>query len=235
MEATATAPVSKPAGRAGPAPQPFKYPPDVVWQEPDWHRLPAYKDVSAADKLAFARLTIAANKAWDAKTGKVAKDGQQYIDQADAAWTAYLKLAPSKPDAKTAYQFVNFYLTQGAVDYAKAARALQAVLVTRPPSAGLYAQLALYNLAAGNTSDYKEARAKAISLADSKQRKDAIAKQLDQYEKEVADAIKAQQKQQQAQSGGTTGSTTPPLKTLPSLGGVSSGGGLNTAGGGPLG
>ena len=157
------------------------------------------------------------------------------IDQADAAWTAYLKLAPAKPDAKTAYQFVNFYLTQGAVDYAKAARALQAVLVTRPPSAGLYAQLALYNLAAGNTSDYKEARAKAISLADSKQRKDAIAKQLDQYEKEVADAIKAQQKQQQAQSGGTTGSTTPPLKTLPSLGGVSSGGGLNTAGGGPLG
>ncbi|MBS2030922.1 MAG: lysine 2,3-aminomutase [Deltaproteobacteria bacterium] len=50
MDASATAPAAaKPAAKAGPAPQPFKYPPDVTWQEPDWRRLPGYKDVSAAD------------------------------------------------------------------------------------------------------------------------------------------------------------------------------------------
>jgi len=47
MHATPTDSTSTP--HAGPAPQPFKYPLDIAWQEPDWRRLPAYRDVTAAE------------------------------------------------------------------------------------------------------------------------------------------------------------------------------------------
>jgi hypothetical protein len=185
------------------------------------------KDEAAAAKLALAKFTIAANEAWDPKTGKLTENGQAQLDQADAAWTAYLKLGPAKPDAKTAFQFVSFYTTQGAVDYAKAERAMEAVLVTRKPTAGLYAQLAVYAIAAGDNSKYEASRKRALALATSPERRTAIAKELDDIEKQVADAIKAQQKAAEASGGTTDGSAgTTPLKSLPGLGGVTSGTGL---------
>lgn len=183
------------------------------------------KDEAAAAKLALAKFTIAANEAWDPKTGKITENGQAQIDQADAAWTNYLKLGPAKPDPKVAFQFVSFYTTQGAVDYAKAERAMEAVLVTRKPTAGLYAQLAVYAIAAGDNSKYEAARKRALSLATSDERRTAIAKELDDIEKQVADAIKAQQKAAQASGGSTDGSAgTTPLKSLPGLGGGVTGG-----------
>lgn len=185
------------------------------------------KDEAAAAKLALAKFTVAANDAWDPQTGKVKEDGQAKIDQADAAWTNYLKLGPAKPDAKTAFQFVSFYTTQGAIDYAKALRAMEAVLVTREPTAGLYAQLAFYAIAAGDNSKYEAARKKSLELATSPERRTAIAKELDDIEKQVADAIKAQQKAAEASGGSTDGSAgTTPLKSLPGLGGVNPAGGL---------
>jgi hypothetical protein len=183
------------------------------------------KDEDAAAKLALAKLTIAANTAFDPKTGKLTENGQAALDQADAAWTAYLKLGPAKPDTRTAYQFVTLYTSQGSVDYAKATRAMEAVLVTKKPTAGLMAQLAVYAVASGDNAKYKAARAKSLALASSAARRTAIAKELDGVEQDVADAVKAQQKAAK-ESGDTSTSTTPALKTLPSLGGVSSGGGL---------
>jgi hypothetical protein len=181
------------------------------------------KDEAAAAKLAFANLQIAANKGFDAQ-GNVAKDGQPLLNAADAAWTNYLKLGPAKPDPKVAFQFVTYYVTPGAIDYAKAARALEAVLVTRKESAGLYAQLAVYKIAAGDNAAYKTARAKALELSDSKDRRDAIAEQLDQVEKDVKDAIAAQAKQAEESAGSGDGaSTTPPIKSLPQLGGGAAG------------
>lgn len=185
------------------------------------------KDEAAAAKLALAKFTVAANDAWDPKTGKLKEDGQAKLDQADAAWTNYLKLGPTKPDAKVAFQFVSFYTTQGAVDYAKAERAMEAVLVTRKPTAGLYAQLAVYAIAAGDNSKYEAARKKALELAPSEERRKGIAKELDDIEKQVEEAVKAQQKAAEASgSTGDTTSTTPPLKSLPGLGGVNPGSGL---------
>jgi hypothetical protein len=179
------------------------------------------KDEAAAAKLALANLQLAANKGFDAK-GNVAKEGQQYLDAANAAWTNYLKLGPAKPDAKVAYQYITYYLTPGAIDYAKATRALEAVLVTRKPSAGLYAQLAFYSIAAGDNAKYKTARAKSLALATSKERRDAIAEQLDDVEKQVRDAIAAQAKQAK-EAGDATTKTTPQLQSLPGLGGASTG------------
>jgi lysine 2,3-aminomutase len=42
-------PVWKPAGKVGAGVQPFKYPLQHEFTEPDWHRLPGYKDVTAAE------------------------------------------------------------------------------------------------------------------------------------------------------------------------------------------
>ena len=48
-QARAARPVWKPAGKAGKAEQPFKYPLERPFVEPDWTRLPGYKGVSAKD------------------------------------------------------------------------------------------------------------------------------------------------------------------------------------------
>ena len=47
MQTTATAPA--PAVPAKPAEQPFSYPLNRAFVEPDWTRIPGYKDVSKAD------------------------------------------------------------------------------------------------------------------------------------------------------------------------------------------
>ncbi|MEH3054587.1 MAG: hypothetical protein PGN13_11380 [Patulibacter minatonensis] len=184
------------------------------------------KDEAAANKLALGRVTIVNNEAYDPATQKLTEDGQTLITQADTAWTNYLKLAPAKPDAKTAYQYVNFYLLPDNTDYAKASRALEAVLVTRKPTAGLYAQLAVFAIAASDTGKYKAARAKALELAESDERRTAIKKQLDDTEQQVKEYVKQQTEAQKKatqdskSTGGDAKSTTPPLQALPNFGGA---------------
>lgn len=175
------------------------------------------KDEAAAAKLAKARLTIATQSGIDAN-GQVVKDGgAELITAAQNAWTKYLALGPAKPDASTAILFSSFFASPGVQQYDKAARALEAVLVTRKPSSGLYAQLALYSLASGNADKAKEARARAIELAPTKERGAAIAKQLDDVEKSIKKQQEAQAKAQESAGGDSSGSTTPKLPTLPTL------------------
>lgn len=179
------------------------------------------KDEAAAAKLAKARVLIASQSAFDANGQIIEDGGQELVTAADNAWTKYLALGPAKPDASAAIQYASFYA--GTQRFDKAARAMEAVLVTRKPSSGLYAQLAVYALASGNEDKYKEARAKALALATSKERRDGIASQLDDVEKQVDEARKAQAEAAAEQSGGSTGDakdTTPPLKSLPNLGGL---------------
>ncbi len=175
------------------------------------------KDEAAAAKLAKARLQIATQSGIDANGQVIEDGGQAYIDAADSAWTKYLALGPAKPDASAAIQFSSFYALPGVSKYDKAARALEAVLVTRKPSSGLYAQLAVYSLASGNADKAKEARARALALATSKTRRDAIAEQLDTIEKSIKKQQEALAKAQEKAGGGESGSTTPSLPTLPTL------------------
>lgn len=175
------------------------------------------KDVDAARRLAKANLAIASAAAFD-ESGNVVEDGgQELITAADNAWTKYLALGPEKPDASVAIQFTSFYALPGVAKFDQAGRALEAVLVTRKPTSGLYAQLAIYALASGNADKAKEARARALELAPSPERRTSIAKELDAIEKSIADQQKAAAKQAEAQGGGESGGTTPPLKTLPTL------------------
>ncbi len=174
------------------------------------------KDEAAAAKLAKARVAIATQSGLDT-TGQVIPDGgAALVAAADNAWVRYLALGPSKPDGSTAILFSSFYASPGVAKFDKAARALEAVLVTRKPNSGLYAQLALYALVSGDNDKYEEARDRAIELAPNKERGDAIAKQLDDYEADIKKQQEAAAKAQES-AGSDSGSTTPALPTLPTL------------------
>lgn len=175
------------------------------------------KDEAAAARLAKARLQIATQSGIDANGQVVEDGGQALITAADTAWTKYLAMGPAKPDGSTAILFSSFYAFPGVSQYDKAARALEAVLVTRKPSSGLYAQLAVYALASGNADKAKDARARALELAPNKTRRDAIAKQLDDVEASIKKQQEALAKAQEEAGGTEGGSTTPRLPTLPTL------------------
>jgi tetratricopeptide (TPR) repeat protein len=176
------------------------------------------KDLTAANNLAKARFTLVQQDAYDAN-GKLKDGGDTLITNADNAWTKYIGLAPVKPDASTASNYVVFYETVGKYD--KAAKALEAVLVTRKASAGLLAQLAEYYYYSSNPDKGDEAAARAEALAESPARKKAITTQVTAWKADVKKQEAAIAKQQAAASKGSdsTGatSTTPTLPTLPTL------------------
>jgi tetratricopeptide (TPR) repeat protein len=178
------------------------------------------KDVTAADNLAKARFTLVQNEAYDTKTGKLKDGGDTLLTNADNAWSKYIALAPVKPDASTASNYILFYETTGKYD--KAARALEAVLVTRKPSAGLLAQLAQYYYYSSNPDKGDQAATRAEALAESPKRKKAITTQVTAWKADVKKqeaAIAKQQAAASSSSGSSTTGTTPKLPTLPTLAG----------------
>ncbi|MDO9357183.1 MAG: hypothetical protein Q7T55_26030 [Solirubrobacteraceae bacterium] len=178
------------------------------------------KDVAAAEKLARARFAIANEEAFDQTGNVIDAKAQALVTAADEAWTNYLKLAPAEPSRAVSASYSSFYAYPGVAQYDKAARALEVNLVSRPPSAGLYAQLAIYWLFGGSTEKYADARREAIKLAESDSRKAGITKQLDDYKKQYDEAIAAQAKQakeaEKEQETSPSG-TSPKIKTLPLL------------------
>ena len=97
--------------------------------------------------------------------------GLQQLRQADAAWTRYLALNPTKPDAATANLMVQAYGQAGLKQYPKAVSALEIVIDSRAASAGLYAQLAVLAAGANQTRKSELSEQKAIDLAPKAQRK----------------------------------------------------------------
>lgn len=176
----------------------------------------AERDIEAAEKtletdpdneqalarLARGRLALANAVAFDPATGAVVEDGgQQLVDEAEQAWERYLAAGPKEPNASVAIQYASFFASPGVADYEKAVRAMQAVLVSREPSSGLYSQLAVYAMAAQDEETAKQARSRALALAGSDQRRDQIRKELDQIQKSVDEQVKAFEEQQQSEGG----------------------------------
>lgn len=174
------------------------------------------KDVAAAEKLAKARLLIATTEAFDASGNVIDEKAQALVTAADSAWTKYLALAPAKPSGTVSAGYAAFYAYPGVSQYDKAARALETNLVTREPSAGLYAQLSIYYLASGNNDKAKDAKEQALKAATSETRRTAISKELGEIEASIKKQQEAIAKQTEA-AGSTPDSTTPKLPTLPTL------------------
>src|SRR5262249_48089737 len=97
--------------------------------------------------------------------------GLQQLRQADHAWTKYLALDPTKPDASTANLMVQAYGSAGLQPDPKAVNALEIVMDARADSSGLYAQLAVLAAGANQTRKSELAEQKAIDLAPEDQRK----------------------------------------------------------------
>ena len=122
--------------------------------------------------------------------------GLDQLRQADRAWTKYMALDPSKPDAPTANLMVQAYGQGGLKQYPKAVSALEIVMDNRPDSSGLYAQLAVLAAGANQTRKSELAEQKAIDLAPKDQRK-----QL----KSDIDLAKSQVNVQQPSASGSSG------------------------------
>lgn len=176
------------------------------------------RDEDAALKLARARVQIAQLDGIVPQSGgqiNTEKSGLRLINEAITSWERYMSFGPAKPDAGVAMQYVGLFGIPTVARYDDAARALEAALITREPSPGLYAQLAVYNLVAGDREKYREARARALDLSETAERRKEIKKYLDDVKDDIDKRTRAA-----AKSAGQSGSSTiPKLPTLPAFGG----------------
>src|SRR3954447_6510253 len=151
----------------------------------------AQKKVDSAEKTIQVRRTDPA--AWralakaqyqqagleqDETSGRYTDKGIGYLRQAGRSWERYLALQKGKVDPSLATLMTQAFLPGALNKPAEAVKAWEIVVDSRPPSTGVYSQLAQLAYAAGQTRKGDLAADKAVSLAPKDQRKDVKA-QLD--------------------------------------------------------
>jgi hypothetical protein len=128
---------------------------------------------------------------YDQSTNTFTAKGKGELQRAATAWDRYLALKPSKPDDRTASLMVQAFGPSGLSDASKAVAAQEVVVDARPPSSGLFANLAALAYSAGQTRKGDLAAAKAVSLAD-KDRRDQVKGQLESVKQQAQqDLIKS--------------------------------------------
>jgi hypothetical protein len=95
----------------------------------------------------------------------VSTKGRELFAQVSDAWQQYLSLNPPKPNSALASQMVLVYSEEGLNRSGQAAQALQILVASRPASASLYGELAVYAYKARNLTEGDLAAQKAVSLA----------------------------------------------------------------------
>jgi len=96
--------------------------------------------------------------------------GRELYKQASGAWSSYIALNPSKPNAELAQLMASVYGVEGLNEPAKAVEVLQVAVAVRPTSVYLYTLLAEYAYKAHNTRVGDLGSEKAVSLAPATQR-----------------------------------------------------------------
>jgi hypothetical protein len=128
--------------------------------------------------LARLRLQRAGLDARD--DGTYTTKGKEQLTQAADAWEQHLSLDPKQPDVRLARLMVQAYGQNGLNELPKAVQAQQLVTAAeKPPSTGLYQQLAQLAYQAGDTRTGDLAASRAVDLAPAKDRK-ALRAALDQ-------------------------------------------------------
>ena len=142
------------------------------------------QDAAAFGELARARFQLASvGDNINAETGVLTAEGRTKMRQATAAWEKHVELAET-PDDRLAAVMAQAYVQLD--DPAKATSA-QEVITRARPSAGAFAQLAVYAYSAGQTRRGDLARDRALELTDRDQR-GALRQQLDQARAQAAQA-----------------------------------------------
>ncbi len=142
------------------------------------------EDAAAWGELARARFQLASvGDNVNAETGTFTADGRTKLRQATAAWEKHVEVA-DEPDDRLAAVIAQAYIQLG--EPAKAAGA-QEVITEARPRAGVFAQLAVYAYAAGQTRRGDLARDRALELTDREQR-GTLRQQLEQARAQAAQA-----------------------------------------------
>lgn len=138
------------------------------------------RDAAAWAALARARYQEAGiGDNYDQTAGAFTAKGKQQLRSVGSAWDHYLALNPPKPDPNLAAQMVQAFGPAGLNQATKAVTAQEIIVDAQPPSAGLYARLAVFAYAAGQTRKGDLAAGKALALAPKAQRA-ALKQQLAQ-------------------------------------------------------
>src|SRR3954466_9348041 len=122
---------------------------------------------------------------YDQNAGTFTAKGKQALRSVERSWNRYLALDPAKPDPDLASLMVQALGPAGLSRLPKAVAAQELVIDARPPSAGLYTNLAALAYAAGQTRKGDLASAKAIDLAP-KDQKSLLKEQLQQAKTQAA-------------------------------------------------
>jgi hypothetical protein len=128
-------------------------------------------NVAAWEYLTKALLNEGTGSAYVNEQGAVSSKGRELFKRASAAWTSYLALNPPKANPELANRMVSqVYGEQALNEPARAVQAMQIVLETRPTSASLWSQLAIYAYRASNTRVGDLASQNAVRYAPEAQR-----------------------------------------------------------------
>jgi hypothetical protein len=133
------------------------------------------KDARAWADLAALRFQVATTGDGYDQANQVYTDkGKVELRKAETAWDRYLALNPKPPDDKVANQMIRAFGPDGLQAYDKAVGAMEIVIDSRPPSATLYANLAVLAHAAKQDRKSTLAQGKAEDLAKTKAERDQI-------------------------------------------------------------
>src|SRR4051812_32411796 len=122
---------------------------------------------------------------FDQNAGAFTAKGKQALAKVERSWDRYLALDPKKPDATLASLMVQALGPSGLNRLPKAVAAQEYVIDARPPSAGLYTNLAVLAYAAGQSRKGDLAAGKAVELAP-KDQKSLLKEQLQQAKTQAA-------------------------------------------------
>ena len=130
-----------------------------------------------------AYIEAGANGNFDTTASQFTASGRQVLATAKQAWNQYLTLNPTHPDPDLANLMVQAFSAPGGLnDPGSAARALQIVIASRPPTLTLYEDLAVLSYQSGNPREGDLAAKQAVALAPAAQRS-ALAAQFAQLKK----------------------------------------------------
>jgi hypothetical protein len=121
---------------------------------------------AALAKLRFQQAGTGGN--FNQNTGAFSKGGLSELRKSEVAWKRYLALKPEKPDDQVANLMVQAFI--GLNKLPEAVGAMEIVVDAREPTPQLFAQLATYAYAAGQTRKGDLAKDKAIELAPKEDR-----------------------------------------------------------------
>lgn len=121
---------------------------------------------AALAKLRFQQAGTGEN--FNQNSGAFTEGGLKELRKSETAWEKYLALKPAKPDDQVANLMVQAFI--GLNKLPKAVQAMEIVVDAREPTPQLFAQLATYSYAAGQTRKGDLAKDKAIELAPKEDR-----------------------------------------------------------------